>query len=200
MRLTIAHDRRRFSLAVHAGMLALVLIAPSSAEGQGPEPAPFGRRGWNLELSAHAAVETWNYNVSHETMFGIVPGLTYGLRDGLVLTASGPLYFVDQRGVDAYLLGVTAGVRGRVYRSGGVSGFLEFAVGVSEADTLTPPRGTRFNYLALGGAGLTVRLRPSVHLLASLRWIHVSNNGLAGRSRNPDIEAVGPQLGVLIGF
>lgn len=184
-------------------MLVLALLTASSAEAQVRESAldgPFGRRGWNLELGAHAAVETWNYNVSHETMFGIVPGLTYGLRDGLVMTASGPLYFVDQRGIDAYLLGVTAGVRGRVYRRGRVSAFLEFAVGVSEADTFTPPRGTRFNYLALGGAGLTVRLRPSLHLLAGLRWIHVSNNGLAGRSRNPDIEAVGPQLGVLIGF
>jgi hypothetical protein len=28
----------------------------------------------------------------------------------------------------------------------------------------------------------------------------VSNNGLAGRDRNPDIEAVGPTLGVLLAF
>jgi hypothetical protein len=45
-----------------------------------------------------------------------------------------------------------------------------------------------------------VRLRPGTHLLAGLRWIHVSNNGLAGRDRNPDIEAIGPQMGILISF
>ena len=178
-----------------------MLVHPSGAGAQTPlADDPFARHGWHLELSTHAAVETWNYNTSHETLVGIVPGLTYGVRDGLVLTAAGPLYFVDQRGVDAWVLGVTFGVRGRIYRRGRVAGFLEFEVGISEADTIAPPRGTRFNYLALGGAGATVRLRPAVHLLGSLRWIHVSNNGLAGRSRNPDIEALGPQLGVLIAF
>ena len=173
---------------------------------QPPRPADpaiadsFARRGWHLELTAHAAIETWNYNVSHETLIGVSPGVTYGLRDGLVLTAAGPLYYVDQRGADAYLLGATFGVRGRVYRARRVSVFLEFDVGVSKADSITPPRGTQFNYLAAGGGGATVRLRPGLHLLVGLRWIHVSNNGLAGSSRNPDIEAIGPQAGVLIGF
>ena len=49
-------------------------------------------------------------------------------------------------------------------------------------------------------ANATIRVRSGVHLLAGLKWIHVSNNGLAGRDRNPDIEAVGPTLGVLLGF
>jgi hypothetical protein len=39
-----------------------------------------------------------------------------------------------------------------------------------------------------------------VHFLAGLKCIHVSNNGLAGRHRNPDIEAVGPQASVLVRF
>ena len=78
--------------------------------------------------------------------------------------------------------------------------FWELDVGVSKAETYVPPRGTRFNYLALGGGGATVRLRHGGHLLAGLRWIHVSNNGLAGRHRNPDIEAVGPYGGILISF
>ena len=133
-------------------------------------------------------------------MHGLSAGLTYGLRNGLVLTARTPLYYVDQRGVDALLFGATVGVRGRVFRRQRVSVFLEIDVGISEADTVVPPRGTRFNYLALGGAGVTVRLRHGVHLLASMRWAHVSNGGLDGRDRNPDIEAVGPQVGVLIGF
>lgn len=188
--------------AVLAPALAAWLLASAAgAQTSGPAAADsFARRGWHLELTAHTASETWNYNVSHETMIGIAPGITYGLRDGLVLTAAGPLYYVDQRGVNAYLLGATFGVRQRVYRARPFSLFLEFEIGVSKADTLTPPRGTQFNYLATGGAGATVRLRSGLHLLGSLRWIHVSNNGLAGSSRNPDIEAVGPQVGLLIAF
>ncbi len=184
--------------------LLVLTLAAGTASAQtpaaAPEQDPFARRGWHLELAAHGAIETWNYNVSHEDVGGIAAGVTYGVRDGLVLTASGPLYYVDQRGVDAFLLGATFGVRKRIYRGQRVSAFLEFDVGVSNADTFTPPRGTRFNYLALGSGGATLRLRPALYLLGSLRWIHISNNGLAGSSRNPDIEAVGPQVGVLIGF
>jgi hypothetical protein len=183
----------------------LWLAVPSPAAAQSVLPPatpddPFARRGWHLQLAGHAAVETWNYNISHEELYALTPGMTYGVRDGIAVSATGPLYYVSQRGVDAWLLGATVGVRGRVYRRPRWSLYVEFDIGVSEADTPTPPRGTRFNYLALGGGGVTARVRPGVHLLAGLRWIHISNNGLAGRDRNPDIEAVGPQLGLLIGF
>jgi hypothetical protein len=161
---------------------------------------PFVLRGWHLELGGHGALETWNYNGSHEEMYGWRGGLTYGLGKGLVLTAGGPLYYVSQRGVDGWLVGAAFGVRGRVYRKQRVSAYLEFEVGISESDTSVPPRGTRFNYVALGGAGTTIRLRRGIHLLTGLKWIHVSNNGLAGRHRNPDIEAVGPNAALLIAF
>jgi hypothetical protein len=189
-------------VAYAAAVTALLAPAVAGAQQfstQTPSD-PFAPRGWHLEMTAHGAIETWNYNISHEDMVGIAPGVTYGVRHGLVLTAAGLLYYVDQRGVDAYLIGATIGLRGRVYRTRRISGFLEFDVGISHADTLTPPRGTRFNYLAIGSAGATVRVTPGLHLLAGLRWIHVSNNGLAGSSRNPDIEAIGPQVGVLVGF
>ncbi len=161
---------------------------------------PFARRSWHLELGGHAALETWNYNISHEEMFGVRAGLTYGLGNGITLLASGTLYYVDQRGVDGCLMGATVGLRGRVYRRGRVSLFLEAEVGVSESDTFVPPNGTRFNYVALGGLGTTIRLRPGIHLVTGMRLAHVSNNGLAGRNRNPDIEAVGPHASLLIRF
>ena len=192
--------------AAHAAaVVAVLLLTPAAAAAQqfNAPPAPadaFARRGWHVEFAVHGAIETWNYNTSHEDLLGIVPGITYGLRDGLLLTAAGPLYYIDQRGVDTYLMGVNFGLRRRVYRARRTSAFVEFQVGISDAETFTPPRGTRFNYLALGGAGATFRVRRGLDLIGSLRWIHISNNGLAGRSRNPDIEAVGPQIGLLLGF
>ncbi len=176
-----------------AGFALVPAAAAQSAD-------PFARRSWSLELASHAAFETWNYNISHEEMYAIVAGVTYGIRDGLVLTAAAPLYYVDQRGIDAWMLGVTAGVRGRLVRRGRVTAYWEVEVGISEADTDTPPRGTRVNYLALGGAGATVRIRSGLHVLTEMSWVHVSNNGLAGRHRNPDIEAVGPKVGILVAF
>ena len=48
-------------------------------------------------FSSQAALEAWNYNPSHEELFGLVQGVTYGLRDGLVLMARQRLYYVSQR-------------------------------------------------------------------------------------------------------
>jgi hypothetical protein len=194
--------RPRLVFAIAFACLACLQSAEAqrgdSTGGSGRDP--FARRSWALELSAHAAFEAWNYNISREEMHGVVPALTYGVRDGLVLTAGGPLYYTDQRGIDAWMLGVTGGIRGRLFRAGRVTAFWEVEVGISEADTFTPPGGTRFNYLALGGAGSMVRIGRAIHLLAGVRWLHVSNNSLAGRARNPDIEAIGPRLGVVLGF
>jgi hypothetical protein len=184
----------------------LLLLAPAAAQAQRPDAGtspdddPFARRGWHLELTGHGAIETWNYNISHENMLALVTGINYGLGKGVVLKLESPLYYVWQRRTDSYLFGLTWGVRSRVLRRPRWSLFWEFEVGFSEADTYVPPGGTRFNYLAFGGAGASVRLRPGLHALAGLRWVHVSNNGLAGRARNPDIEAVGPTVGMLVGF
>ena len=143
-------------------------------------------------------METWNYNTSHEEIYGLVQGVTYGLREGLQLTARQRLYYLSQRLNDTRVLGLTAGLRARVYRRRRVSGFLQFDFGVSDAAIATPPRGTRFNYLALGGGGVVVSLKPRVQLIATLELIHISNANLKGPDRNPDIEAIGPSLGVAI--
>jgi hypothetical protein len=191
-------------LAIAAALAACLLnptrLLAQTAAAPPVSDDPFARRSWNLELTSHVAFETWNYNTSREELYGMTVGLTYGLGKGIVLTARAPMYYVDQRGVDGSLIGVTTGIRGRIYRYKAASFFWEVDVGISEADTIVPPRGTRFNYLAMGNAGATLRIAHGIHMLASMRLTHISNGGLAGRSRNPDIEAVGPQLGVLVGF
>jgi hypothetical protein len=182
----------------------IVIASTISGSAQGARAAPgsdpFARRRWHLELGGAGAIEAWNYNISHEDLIAFVPGLTYGLRDGLVFTASWPMYYVFQRGADSYMLAGTFGVRGRVYRRPRWSTYLELRVGVSQADTIVPPRGTRFNFLALGGGGITARLRNGVHGFAGVEWLHISNAGREGDDRNPDIEAIGPKLGLLIAF
>jgi len=180
----------------------VVLAAPGPARAQSPPPPddPFVRGSWNFQLAGHAAFEIWNYNGNHEEMYGFVPGLSYGLSDAVAAVVTFPMYYVDQRGVDAALQGITFGLRSRLYRRGQASIFFDFDVGVSYADTYTPPRGTRFNYLALGTIGVMCPVRHGLQLMAGARLAHVSNNGLAGRDRNPDIEALGLQIGALRRF
>jgi len=185
--------------ALAAGALLLV-AAGARAQTATEASDPFARGRWHVQSAIHAALEAWNYNGSHEELYGISEGLTYGLRNGLVLTLNQRVYYVSQRANDTWLLGLTFGIRGRVYRRGRASVFLEGNVGISDAAIAAPPRGTRFNYLALGSGGVLVRVKPRVYLVAALQLIHISNNGLKSPSRNPDIEAIGPNVGLLMGF
>jgi hypothetical protein len=177
-----------------------VLAAPAHAQDQHVQPFrdPFAAGRWHAEFVAQATLEAWNYNTSHEEIYGLVQGITYGLRDGLVLTARQRLYYLSQRLNDSRVLGLTTGLRIRVYRRQRVSGFLQFDFGISDAAVAAPPRGTRFNYIGLGGGGVLVSLKPRVHLIATLELMHLSNANLKGPDRNPDIEAIGPSLGLVI--
>jgi hypothetical protein len=187
MRLTILHA------------LLLVVAAAGQAHAQAADD-PFAAHRWHFELEGQAALEAWNYNISHEEAYALAEGLTYGLRDGLVLRMNQRFIYVSQRGEDAVLLGLTIGGRGRIYRRGRAAAFLQGELGISHTAVAAPPRGTRFNYMAIGGAGLTARLTARAHGVAALQVIHLSNASLKGAGRNPDIEAIGLSLGVNLRF
>ena len=161
---------------------------------------PFADGRWSAEFLVQGAVEAWNYNPSHEELFGLVQGIAYGLRDGLVLIVRQRLYYVSQRRNDSRALGITSGLRGRIYRRGRASAFLQFDLGVADAAVALPPGGTRFNYLAVGGGGVMVQMNRRLQATAAIEVIHISNAGLAGPDRNPDIEAIGPTVGISIAF
>ncbi len=157
---------------------------------------PFAKGRWHAEFVAQAALEAWNYNTSHEEIYGLVQGMTYGLRDGLMLTARQRLYYLSQRLNDSRVLALPQVCVFESIAIAALSSFVQFDFGMSDAAVALPPRGTRFNYLALGGGGVLVSLKPRVHLLATLELMHVSNAECQGPDRNPDIEAIGPSLGV----
>jgi hypothetical protein len=182
--------------------IALLALSALPARAQGPPAGgdPFAPGRWHFEVEGVAAVEAWNYNISHEEIYELSQGVTYGVGKGLVLRANQRFAYVSQRSEDAVLLGLTAGVRGRVYRRGRVSAFLQGDVGISHTAVATPPRGTRFNYVAGGGGGVMVGVRPRLHFVGTLQVIHVSNAGVKGPGRNPDIEAFGPSIGLIVGF
>ena len=100
----------------------------------------------------------------------------------------------------AFVGGFMPLVRWRAVDARHWSVFVEGGPGLSWSDTGVPPRGTRFNYLLLAGSGLSRRVGRQTHALLGFRWLHLSNNGRAGRSRNPDIEALGPYAAVSVAF
>jgi Lipid A 3-O-deacylase (PagL) len=161
---------------------------------------PFAVHRWHYEASFLGAPEVWTRNESREQLYGLAQGLSYGVREWLLLRMDQHVYYVSQREADSWLFGLTVGLRGRIYRRERSSVFIDAAVGISDSTVATPPRGTRFNFLAVGAVGLLVHLRPRVHALAALQLLHVSNGGLKGPERNPDIEAFGPRVGLVVGF
>jgi hypothetical protein len=184
---------------LQAAAALLLAAAPAAAQDAGAA-GPFTPKHWQFEADANAGFELWNYNISHEDLFGLAETLGYGVRDGLVLRMGQRFAYVSQRANDAVLLGLTIGIRQRIAGRGRVTGFVQGDVGISYTAIAAPPRGTRFNYLAIGGGGVMVRLDPRVYVVTTMLLTHVSNAGLAGRSRNPDIEALGPTLGLCITF
>jgi len=185
------------STILYAFAVLLVCAWPAAAQPDASRD-PFTRGSWQFDSEAVAALEAWNYNLSHEEIYGLTEGITYGMRNGLALRASQRFMYVSQKSQDAVILGLTIGVRGRLYRKGRTSLFLQGDVGISHTAVATPPRGTRFNYLAVGGAGVMVRVRSNLHLYSTVQLIHISNAGVAGRGRNPDIEAIGPTIGMTL--
>jgi hypothetical protein len=199
---TIIHLSRRTFLPTPCAVLLLALLAGDArAQGRSNDPEDaFAKGRWRAEFLAQAALEAWNYNPSHEELYGLVQGVSYGVREGLLLIARQRLYYVSQRRNDSRVLGLSTGLRARVYKWRRTSAFLQFDVGISDAAVALPPGGTRFNYLAIGGGGLMMQINGRVHAVAALEVIHISNAGIAGHDRNPDIEAIGPAIGVSIGF
>ena len=203
---TIAHLSRR-SLAsdgvCHSAARAARRRRARTRHASALHPMMRSRNGrWRAEFSAQAALEAWNYNPSHEELYGLVQGVTYGLRDGLVLMARQRLYYISQRRNDSRAAGPHArALRARVYRRGRTSGVSAVRCGrlrrgrraAARRHAVQLPRDRRRRR---DGADQSAALQA----IAAIEVIHVSNAGLAGHDRNPDIEAIGPSLGFSIGF
>ena len=201
-------------------IVVLAVLAPSAVAAQardeaapaveqpggpaGPEERPpgglFGSNGWNVEVSGQFLVEAWDLNVSKESLFGGTVGLGYALAERWQINAELSFLRVSQdTSYDVLLSAVSGIVRWRAYQDGPVSIFLEIGPGVSYASDEVPAGGTRFNLVLQAGGGMTYRLVPRVNLVGGLCWLHLSNNGLNGRDKNPDIQALGMYLGWVVG-
>ena len=72
-----------------AALLLLVLLTADARAQPSTAPAEdaFEKGRWHAEFVLQSGLEAWNYNRSHEEVYGLVQGITYGIRDGLVVTA-----------------------------------------------------------------------------------------------------------------
>jgi hypothetical protein len=156
------------------------------------------RRSPALETSSEFQREAWNYNLSDEDLFGGTATLWYPLGRNWSIGGEMLVLWVHQEPVPSTPLAGVALVGRRHFQRANLSYFVEGGGGMSYAARFVPNRGTRFNYVAEVAAGVVHATSRYAHLVASFRFLHVSNNSLAGHSRNPDIEAFGIRIGMLL--
>lgn len=186
------------------GLLIVALLASgivpalqAAGEGQGP----FDAHATSIQLAGTVLVEAWDKNGSSETLGGGTMTLGRALRRHSMAMLEATFLRVSEDGLpDPYLSGLSILLRRRVHQTGPALVFIEGGPGISFATAPTPAGGTRLNYLLQAGLGAMVRIAPGAHLVAGARYLHVSNNSLAGRTRNPDIQALGGYLGALLTF
>jgi hypothetical protein len=192
--------------------LTLLLMVPASARAAPDDPpgdhvppvrttTPFGRNSIGVEFSGTLLVEAWNLNEGREWLAGGNAAIWWAFREPLALVVEMQATRVFQaQPRHGFVQGLAPLLRWQVHRADAWALFVELGPGISWSDTQVPPRGTRFNYLAIGGLGSTHRLGTHSEAIVGFRWLHLSNAGLEGRGRNPDIEALGPYAGIRLSF
>jgi hypothetical protein len=162
-----------------------VLVSAASAQAQEPR--------WTVDITPASYVEAWDRNERRELLIGMHAGIDRVVWRGVALRGESILMHVVQAHRNAWVGGATMGVRAR---RGGPrkSWYLDLGGGRVVATERVPPRGTRVNYALLVGSGVELTA-GATRFTAGGRWFHLSNNGSAGRARNPDIQALGGYLG-----
>jgi len=143
--------------------------------------------------------EAWGFNGSKENLYGGVVSFGYFFLNKLSLNAEMTFMAVEQYSGNTFLGGISLVFRWHYFTIERFSLFMDAGFGVSGAgDRVPPPSGTNFNFLIHAGLGTTYKLSKHLCLFGNFRYFHLSNGSVFGTDRNPDIDALGGQLGVMI--
>ena len=169
---------------------------PPLVDVQRPGRGPDGRDRWHLELTGGFFMEAWDLNLYKEQLVGGAITLSRQMTPNWAVGVEANLLHVNQNPTgDVFLPTVSLMLRWSAFRVGQTSVFFESGGGASYASDEVPNRGTRFNLIFQSGAGIVRYLSPRLDLVGGLRWVHLSNNSLAGGDHNPDIQALGLYVG-----
>lgn len=127
-------------------------------------------------------------------------GAGYYLWNNTSINAELAGYYDAQPQSDSRIVSGDFLARTHLFHSGRFSFFMDGVAGISYADRRTPLMGTHYNYIVEPGIGATFQLRENIHLIAGIRYFHLSNAHLEGPLRNPSINGTQVYVGLMFKF
>jgi hypothetical protein len=182
---------------------------PVDTTSQEPVPAsaavasvdPFARGTTTLEFGVAGLDESWNFNEAREWQIEGDVTAWYAVARGLAVGVAWHNSRVFQSTGDPYVSGVfPLLVRWRLLERRSWRLVQELGGGLSWSTRDVPPRGTRFNFLFQSSLGLQQRIGQDRHVVAAIRFLHLSNADRVGPTRNPDLQMLGVYTGVSVSF
>jgi hypothetical protein len=172
------------------------LAMPAAAQDRDP----FERGTVSVELALAPLVEAWHLNDHREPMLDGSASFWGAVGRRVAVGIEFHNAYVFQHPTGAFVQGISPLVRVKVKDNPAWDWFVEIGPGVSWSDVSTPPRGTKFNYLAQFGVGVLRTAGPANHVVLAYRLLHLSNHYREGRDRNPDLEMMGFYAGWSFSF
>ena len=134
----------------------------------------------------------------HDQEFGFgAAGASYYFVDNMSLGVEIAGSFVSQPGPEAIGGGPQLVFRHHLLNTRETSFFLDVTAGVFASTEEVPQDGTEFNFVEQFGAGVARRMSDTTHLLAGVRYYHLSNAGIEGGDRNPSNNGLCLYLGLM---
>jgi hypothetical protein len=155
---------------------------------------PFAKGTWDLEITGGYITPI---RFSDDKFTEATAGVGYYLVDNLSLTAELQGYYADQPDKDALVAGAGLLLRWHVLVIDRFSLFIDGGGSVTYASREVPEFGTHFNFTGKGGLGMTYQLRDDLHLIAGVRYFHLSNGNLHGRDQNPSYDGIQFYAGIM---
>jgi hypothetical protein len=179
--------------AVCTALISAGLAPTASAADEKPR-GDFDKGTWTFQSYGGYFNDLGPYDV--EWGFASA-GYSYYFVDGISLGAEVSGFGISQPDNNAAAGSFGVVLRHHLVDTGNSSFFVDVAAALFEATDDTPASGTQWNYLTQAGIGFTQKLDPRSHLLAGVRFTHLSNADLEGDDHNPALNGVSIYVGLM---
>ncbi|HEX8522874.1 MAG TPA: acyloxyacyl hydrolase [Tepidisphaeraceae bacterium] len=164
--------------------MLVVLTLVSAAHAQDDS---FRKGSWDIELTGGYITPI---RFSEDKFYNVNIAAGYHLVDNLSFGPEVQAYYIDQPDENAIAAGVGVLGRWRFLNVDRFSVFIDGGGGVVYADPQVPQFGTHFNFTGKGGFGASFQLSENFHVLAGVRYFHLSNGNIHGRDQNPSYDGI----------